>query len=60
MKCPECAKHGVETECEPFAEVDIGVGVQTGGPWGCPVCHWVEEGMEGLRPMNDNEDFEEF
>lgn len=27
---------------EPFAEVDIGVGVMQGGPRGCPVCHWTE------------------
>lgn len=27
---------------EPFAVADIGVGVQEFGPWGCPVCHWVE------------------
>jgi hypothetical protein len=37
MKCPKCG-----TECEPYAEVDIGVGVMQGGPWGCPACHWVE------------------
>jgi hypothetical protein len=28
---------------EPYAEVDIGVGVMQGGPWGCPVCHYVED-----------------
>lgn len=37
MKCPKCG-----TECEPYAEVDIGVGVMQGGPWGCPACHWIE------------------
>lgn len=36
-KCPRCG-----TELEPFGEVDIGVGVQTFGPWGCPACHWIE------------------
>ena len=36
-KCPQCG-----TELEPYAEVDIGVGVMQGGPWGCPACHWVE------------------
>jgi hypothetical protein len=35
--CPKCGM-----EMEPYAEVDIGVGVMTGGPWGCPACHWVE------------------
>ena len=35
--CPKCG-----TELEPYAEVDIGVGMLQGGPWGCPVCHWVE------------------
>ena len=32
--CPQCAEHGVETELEPYAEVDIGVGVMQGGPGG--------------------------
>lgn len=35
--CPKCG-----TELEPYAEVDIGVGMLQGGPWGCPACHWVE------------------
>ena len=35
--CPQC-----QTPLEPYAEVDIGVGVLQGGPWGCPRCHWVE------------------
>jgi hypothetical protein len=38
LKCPKCG-----TECEPYAEVDIGVGIMQGGPWGCPACHWIEE-----------------
>ena len=42
MKCPQCAEHGIKTDLEPFGEVDIGVGVQQFGPWGCPVCHWYE------------------
>lgn len=35
--CPNC-----KTPLEPYAEVDIGVGVMQGGPWGCPACHWIE------------------
>ncbi len=45
-KCPKCG-----TELEPYAEVDIGVGVMQGGPWGCPACRWVEpEEDYGLLP----------
>jgi len=41
MKCPNgCG------DLEPFAEVDIGVGVQKFGPYGCPVCHYVEPHSE--------------
>jgi hypothetical protein len=31
---------------EPFATADIGVGVQNFGPWGCPLCHYVDEPFE--------------
>jgi hypothetical protein len=49
MKCPECG-----TECEPYAEVDIGVGVMQGGPWGCPACHWIEpEDDPVLKELDD-------
>lgn len=41
--CPQCAARGIETELEPYAEVDIGVGVMHGGPWGCPVCRYVAD-----------------
>lgn len=45
-KCPNCG-----TKLEPYAEVDIGVGVMQGGPWGCPECHYVEDESEPeLRP----------
>ena len=57
--CPKCG-----TPLEPYGEVDIGVGVQQFGPWGCPACHWVE-GDEALGEMalpdlpegDDNDDF---
>ena len=49
MKCPKC-----NTECEPYAEVDIGIGVMQGGPWGCPACHWVEPDEDfGLLPADE-------
>lgn len=35
-------------ELEPHTEVDIGVGVQTFGPWGCPVCHYIEDDQGGV------------
>lgn len=57
MKCPECG-----TECEPYAEVDIGVGTMQGGPWGCPACHWVEPDDDSLKPdqwVQDGKVFEE-
>ena len=40
--CPQCG-----TELEPYAEVDIGVGMLQGGPWGCPRCHWIEPEESG-------------
>jgi len=36
MTCPVCGAW-----CERD-EVDNGVGMQPAGPWGCPLCHWVE------------------
>jgi hypothetical protein len=54
--CPQCAEHGVETELEPYAEVDIGVGVMQGGPWGCPVCHYVEDNIWNICPEEDSHD----
>lgn len=50
MKCPKCG-----TECEPYAEVDIGVGVMQGGPWGCPACHWVEPDDDSLHELEDHD-----
>jgi hypothetical protein len=48
MTCPECGE-----ECERDT-VDIGVGEQPVGPWGCPTCHWVEpaysEAERATRP----------
>lgn len=44
--CPKC-----QTPLEPYAEVDIGVGIMQGGPWGCPACHWVEEAQAMLPPV---------
>jgi len=52
MKCPDCG-----TECEPYAEVDIGVGVMQGGPWGCPACHWVESEDGGVRELEEGWDY---
>ncbi len=37
MKCPEC---GEECTCD---EVDIGVGSQQCGPYGCENCGWVQK-----------------
>jgi hypothetical protein len=36
---------------EPYAEADIGVGTQQFGPWGCPVCHWIEPTPEEYAEM---------
>ena len=47
--CPNCG--GPLT---PAFEVDNGVGIQTGGPWGCDCCHYVEpDPLEklGLRTL---------
>ena len=47
--CPVC-----DTPLEPYAEADIGVGVQQFGPWGCPRCHWCEpEESSPLEPATD-------
>ena len=50
MKCPKCGG-----ECERD-EVDIGVGIQGAGPWGCPDCHWVEPHFPGIDEMHGDED----
>src|SRR5437667_7895498 len=42
---------------EPYASADIGVGVQDFGPWGCPVCHWVEGIEEDKRVAQSVSDF---
>lgn len=42
MICPVCGNHELERD-----EVDVGVGDLPVGPWGCPVCHWVEDGDPG-------------
>lgn len=36
MKCPVCCE---EATCD---EIDIGVGVQQCGPYGCESCGWVQ------------------
>lgn len=43
MKCPQCGG-----ECERD-EVDNGVGMQACSPWGCPVCHWVDEDVPAIE-----------
>jgi hypothetical protein len=50
MKCPKC-----KSECEPSGEVDIGVGIQQFGPWGCPACNWVEPIPEGMFDCLDED-----
>lgn len=35
MLCPQCGEPCVQDT------VDIGVGEQPVGPWGCPNCYWV-------------------
>jgi hypothetical protein len=47
--CPSCGG-----PLAPAFEVDNGVGIQTGGPWGCDTCHYVEpDPLErlGLRTL---------
>jgi len=48
--CPLC-----QTPLEPYAEADIGVGVQQFGPWGCPQCHWVESLPEVVADLKDGD-----
>jgi hypothetical protein len=48
MKCPKCGG-----ECERD-EVDNGVGMQACGPWGCPMCHWYERGVELCGVCGEN------
>jgi hypothetical protein len=47
MLCPRCGE-----PCEQDT-VDIGVGEQPVGPWGCPNCHWVER-VDTLSPFTDD------
>lgn len=40
LRCPQC---GSETEAD---FVDIGVGLQQTGPYGCFNCGWVQDGVQ--------------
>lgn len=52
LTCPKCGG-----ECERDM-VDVGVGEIPAGPWGCPVCHWVEDTRTIL--CFDGEEYELF
>ena len=54
MKCPYC---GQGMECET---VDIGVGEQQCGPYGCPACHAVEVTYEDRKSPELDADEKKF
>lgn len=54
MKCPYC---GTEMECDT---VDIGVGEQQSGPYGCPRCHAVQVSYEDRKSAELDDEEKKF